>query len=260
MRAINRLSAASVKTCRPGKHSDGGGLWLHKRADGGAQWFLRVTIAGRRREMGLGSLADVSLKEARTAAERWRKVAASGRDPIKERERLKREAAAVRPTLAAVAHEAFEARKAQLKGDGKAGRWFSPLELHVLPRLGRMPIEDLDQNDVKAALAPIWHEKGETAKKAITRLKVVFKHAVAMGLRRSAGDRQSPGAARQVPAEDRAHRRPALGGCSCVLRNADRGQHLPSGAAAADPDRGAVGRGPLRPARRDRGFDLGDSG
>ena len=90
---------------------------------------------------------------------------ASGRDPIKERERQRREAAAVRPTLETVAREAFEARKAQLKGDGKAGRWFSPLELHVLPKLGKVPIEDLDQNDIKAALAPIWHEKGETARR-----------------------------------------------------------------------------------------------
>ena len=58
----------------------------------------------------------------------------------------------MRPTLDTVAREAFEARKAQLKGDGKAGRWFSPLELHVLPKLGQMPVEDLDQNDIKAAL------------------------------------------------------------------------------------------------------------
>ena len=43
-------------------------------------------------------------------------------------------------------------------------------------------VEDLDQNDIRAALGPIWHEKGETARKAITRLKVVLKHAVAMGL------------------------------------------------------------------------------
>lgn len=28
-----------------------------------------------------------------------------------------------------------EARKAKLKDDGKAGRWFSPLKLHILPRL-----------------------------------------------------------------------------------------------------------------------------
>jgi integrase len=182
MRSLNRLSAVRVKTCPPGKFNDGGGLWLHKRKDGGAQWFLRLTVGGRRREMGLGSLADVSLRDARVAAERWRKVAVSGRDPIKERERERREVAAVRPTLDTVAREAFEARKAQLKRDGKAGRWFSPLELHVLPKIGKVPVEDLDQADIKTALAPIWHDKGETAQKAITRLKVVLRHAVAMGL------------------------------------------------------------------------------
>ena len=52
MRALNRLNAAHVKTSRVGKFNDGGGLWLHRRADGGAQWLLRVTVAGRRREMG----------------------------------------------------------------------------------------------------------------------------------------------------------------------------------------------------------------
>ena len=36
MRALNRLSAAGVKAGRPGKFSDGGGLWLHRRDDGGA--------------------------------------------------------------------------------------------------------------------------------------------------------------------------------------------------------------------------------
>jgi integrase len=180
--ALNRLNALKVRSCPPGKYNDGGGLWLHRRPDGGAQWFLRITVGGRRREMGLGSLADVSLREAREAAAGWRKILANGRDPIKERARLRRESATARPTLAAVAHEAFEARKAQLKGEGKAGRWFSPLELHVLPKLGNTAIEDIDQNDIKSALASIWHEKGETAQKAITRLKVVLKHAVAMGL------------------------------------------------------------------------------
>jgi integrase len=181
-RELNRLSALAVKAATPGKHPDGGGLWLHRRGDGGAQWFLRVTVGGRRREMGLGALADVSLRDARTAAAKWRVVAAAGLDPIKERDRERRAAAAQRPTVDTVARECFEARKAQLKGDGKAGRWWSPLELHVLPKLGKVPVEDIDQNDVKNALSPIWHEKGETAKKALTRLRVVLKHAVAMGL------------------------------------------------------------------------------
>ena len=69
-RLLNRLSAVKVRTCEPGKYADGGGLWLHKREDGGGQWVLRVTIHGRRREMGLGAMTEVSLKEAREAADK----------------------------------------------------------------------------------------------------------------------------------------------------------------------------------------------
>lgn len=182
MRSLNRLSATGLKSLEPGKHPDGGGLWLHKRTDGGAQWFLRVTVHGRRREMGLGKLADVSLKEARASAEKWRAVGRSGKDPIKERERERREAARSDNTLSSVAEDAFEARKAELKGDGKAGRWFSPLELHVLPKLGKVPVEDLDQQDIKNALEPIWHDKADTARKAMNRLSIVLRHAAALGL------------------------------------------------------------------------------
>lgn len=159
MRAHNRLSAAKVKAAPPGEYCDGRGLWLRKRPDGGAQWVLRVTIHGRRREMGLGGLSDVSLAAAREAAERWRAVAASGRDPIKEREKEAREASRADSTLRVLALETFEARKAELKGDGKAGRWFTPLELHVLPKLGKVPVEDLDQRDIRDVLAPIWHTR-----------------------------------------------------------------------------------------------------
>ncbi|MDF3350021.1 integrase arm-type DNA-binding domain-containing protein [Sulfitobacter sp. KE34] len=182
MAALNKLSSAKVRTAPPGKYSDGGGLWLVKRADGGAQWVLRLTVHGRRREMGIGNLQAVSLKEARAAAEKWRAVVREGKDPIKERDRLKRLAARDEHTLSSVALEAFEARKSQLKGDGKAGRWFSPLELHVLPKIGKVPVEEIDQQDIKNALEPIWHEKADTARKAMNRLNITLEHAAAMGL------------------------------------------------------------------------------
>ena len=182
MGALYRLSASSLRNPQPGKHCDGGGLWLIVRPDGGAQWTLRYTIHGRRREMGLGRLVDVSLKEARIEADRWRAVVRLDLDPLKEREKAKREAAKVRPTLRTIAHDAFESRKASLKGDGKAGRWFSPIELHILPRIGAVPIEDIDQRDIRDTLAPIWHEKGETARKAANRLSIVMRHAAALGL------------------------------------------------------------------------------
>ena len=180
--AKHKLAASFVKSAPVGKHNDGTGLWLVKRADGGAQWMLRVTVHGRRREMGLGGLNSVSLKQARDAADHWRAIAASGVDPIKERERQNRERARDHNTLRIVAEEAFEAKKAELKGDGKAGRWFSPLELHVLPKLGQVPIEEIDQRDIQAALSPIWHEKADTARKALNRLGIVLRHGAALGL------------------------------------------------------------------------------
>ena len=182
MRAKNRLTASFLKSSPVGKHCDGAGLWLVKRDDGGAQWVLRVTVHGRRREMGLGGYPSLGLADARKLAERWRNVAAAKRDPVKEREAEERAARREDISLAIITADAFEARKAELKGDGKAGRWLSPLTIHVLPKLGKVPVTDLDQRDIRDTLAPIWHVKADTARKALNRLSIVLKHAAALGL------------------------------------------------------------------------------
>lgn len=190
MAALRKLTTTQVKSLPVGKHSDGGGLSLHKRPDGGAQWVLRVSVHGRRREMGLGGVRysdyspelGLTLKQVRKEADKWRSITRDGKDPIKERQRLKREAQREHQSLAAVATEAFEARKAELKGDGKDGRWFSPLEIHILPKLGKVPVEDIDQQDIRNTLAPIWHTKADTARKAMNRLNIVLKFGAALGL------------------------------------------------------------------------------
>ena len=182
MPAKNRLSAGFIRTAPIGKHCDGGGLWLIKRKDGGAQWMQRVTVHGKRREMGLGGFPTLGLADARKLSERWRSIAAAGRDPIKEREAEERSARREDISLEIITQDAFEARKAELKDDGKAGRWLTPLTLHVLPELGKVPVTDLDQRDIRDTLAHIWHTKAETARKAMTRLAIVLRHAAALGL------------------------------------------------------------------------------
>jgi integrase len=182
MGARHRLSAAFVRSAPEGKYCDGDGLWLVKRADGGAQWVLRLTVHGRRREMGLGKLQDVSLRTARDLADAARRAVADGRDPIHER--AERNCAALRSdtSLAAIASAAFEARKAELKGEGQAGRWFSPLKIYVLPKLGRVPVEKVTQRDIVEVLQPLWHNKADTAEKALNRLGIILKHAAALGI------------------------------------------------------------------------------
>jgi hypothetical protein len=181
-RPLHKLTSAELKTKPAGKYADGGGLWFHKRPDGGAQWFLRYTIVRRRHEMGLGSYPSATLKQARTEADRWKAVVREGKDAIKERERQQREAEQNLHILNDIARDAFESRKAEIKGDGKAGRWFTPLELHVLPKLGKMPVTQIDQRDIRDTLAPIWHTKASTAQKAIDRLRICLRQAAALGL------------------------------------------------------------------------------
>ncbi|QEE12280.1 integrase arm-type DNA-binding domain-containing protein [Bartonella krasnovii] len=182
MALMNRLNARSVATLGAGKYNDGAGLLLHKRKDGGAQWIYRYTLHGRRREMGLGTLRNVSLKKARELANQWRSVLHEGRDPIQERNKQKREAISNLHYLKDIALDAFESRKAELKGDGKNGKWFTPLRLYILPKLGCLPVSEITQTEIRNTLAPIWHTKATTAEKALIRLNICLKHAAALGL------------------------------------------------------------------------------
>lgn len=177
-----KLSAAFVKSAPTGKYNDGGGLWLHVVNETRAKWFYRFTLHGKRREMGLGTVADVPLQRAREAADRARDLVKQDIDPIVQKEKLRRETVRRDNTLRRIAEEAFEARKAELRDDGKAGRWFSPLELHVLPKLGVYPVSSIDQRLIRDTLQPIWHEKAVTARKAMNRLGLVLRHAAALGL------------------------------------------------------------------------------
>ena len=217
-RSLNKLTSVQVKNAGPGKHSDGGGLWLHKRPDGGAQWFFRFTVHSRRREMGFGSASQVSLKEARDEADRSRALVRANLDPIKERERKRREAASSLHLLSEIALDAFESRKAELKGDGVAGRWFSPLEIHILPKLGKVPVIDIDQKDIRDTLAPIWHDKADTARKAINRLSICMKHAAALELEVDlSGYRKGSGLAGEAAAQGDEHPGRAVAGGSGLL-------------------------------------------
>ncbi|MEM7601318.1 MAG: site-specific integrase [Verrucomicrobiota bacterium] len=57
-----------------------------------------------------------------------------------------------------------------------------PLAVHILPKIGEVPVEDIDQHVLKRTLEPIWHKKADTARKALNRLNLTLKHAAALGL------------------------------------------------------------------------------
>ncbi|MGB3555602.1 MAG: Arm DNA-binding domain-containing protein [Jannaschia sp.] len=118
---MGNLTALSIKSAPPGKHEDGDGLRLIKREDGGGQWVFRYTLYGRRREMGLGGLKALSLRDARDLASEYRTSVAKGKDPIENRRRQRQDAMDSRHLLKDVALDAFDSRKADLKGGRGCG-------------------------------------------------------------------------------------------------------------------------------------------
>ena len=92
-RVVGRLSGLSVSRQKtPGRHADGGGLYLQVSKDGARSWIFRFMLQGRVRQMGLGSLNDVSLAEARKRAADCRLLKSGTTDPIEARRNERRKA------------------------------------------------------------------------------------------------------------------------------------------------------------------------
>ncbi len=180
MAKTNSLTHTKAKNLGPGKHTDGHGLTLVKSSKDIGSWVLRICIDKKRREMGLGSWPEVSIAEARAAAAHIRSTKRQGIDPIKERRQQKQRVRNMNVTQAI--DSCFKARQAQLKKSGKAGRWMSPLKMHVIPKIGSTFIEDINQHVIKDVLAPIWHKKPDTARKALNRINLTLKHVAALDL------------------------------------------------------------------------------
>ena len=100
------LSASFLRSAPPGRHADGNGLYLFVQPTGTRSWIQRLVIRGRRRELGLGSLALVPLAEAREKALANRKLAREGGDPLAEKRRTQGI-----PTFAEAAARALEQKQ-----------------------------------------------------------------------------------------------------------------------------------------------------
>ncbi len=173
-----QLTAKNVERAKPGRHADGQGLYLLVSKTGSKSWVLRVQVRGRRRDIGLGSIAELTLAEARDKARELRKVAKSGRDPIAARDKAKAEI----PTFEKVAEVCHAARSSGWKGR-HADAFLSSLKQHAYPRLGRLLVDSVDEKDLVAVLSPLWHEKPAAARKLRQRINTVLDYAKGSGWR-----------------------------------------------------------------------------
>lgn len=119
----------------PGKYFDGQGLILRVAKNGARQWVQRITIRGKRCELGLGGPPAVSLAVARELAVEYRGVAMLAGDPLADKR-----AAQERPlSFAECVNAHAEAKLGEFKSDKHRKQWLSSLERLALPTLGGKP-------------------------------------------------------------------------------------------------------------------------
>ena len=184
---INKLSAVKIgATNKPGRYSDGLGLYLEIRREGSKSWSFRYMREGRSRELGLGPLHTVSLAEARERARQARQLLLDGKDPIE----VKREASAAAKierlktiTFREAALEFLSTAKIQsFKNDKHRKQWRSTLETYAFPTLGDLPLPKIDTALVLKALLPVWKRTPETGARLRGRIERVFDWAMPLGL------------------------------------------------------------------------------
>ena len=137
-----------------------------------------MVIRGRRRDFGLGSVALVSLAEAREKARANRKLAREGGDPLAERRRARGV-----PSFAEATTRVLKQKQAGWRSGRHPRDWLSSLERYAFPRIGRIAVSEVATADVLEILTPIWHAKASTGQSVHQRMRSVFERAVAMEYR-----------------------------------------------------------------------------
>jgi integrase len=179
---LNTRQAAALK--EPGRHSDGGGLYLAIDRDGPTmrrRWLYLFNWNGKRREMGLGGFPVVSLADARRARDEAERMVREGRDPIEAR-RAAEQGAAERVTFGQVADEFFEAKKGEFR-NAKYREMVRLALTRTAAPLRPLPVADIDTEAVLAALKPVWEATPETGKRFREKIEAVLDVATAKGLR-----------------------------------------------------------------------------
>ena len=159
----------------PGFYGDGNTLFLRVAPGGSKQWVQRLTVHGRRRNIGLGGVNWVTLAEAREAALDNRRVARRGGDPLAAKRKAKA------PRFRDAAQSTWESLRPRWRNEKVAANWLQQLERYAMKQLGDMPVNSIGREDVLAVLKPIWGKKQETARRVRRYIRTTLEWCQAHG-------------------------------------------------------------------------------
>jgi integrase len=175
---IKRLTDRQIKTLsKPGRHADGGGLYLVVDKSGAKRWTMLVTVNGRRREYGLGSILAVDVQRARELAQQTREAIARGEDPRRQKQDV--------PTFRRAAEAVIAEQAPGWRGRDTKAHWERSLYTYAKD-IGGLPVDVIQTDDVLSVIRPLWKERPESGRKLRQRIEAVLDVAAVRGWRQGA--------------------------------------------------------------------------
>jgi integrase len=188
-RQLHRLSAKFVETTtRPGRHSDGGGLYLAVRPGGSRSWVFLYKQGSKRYEMGLGSFdakgqSGFSLAQARTKAAGAQTQLKNGVNPLLAlRATLNELVVKENRTFGAFADSYLVSIQTRFRSSKTIVDWKRNIEVYAGP-LREIAVDQISTDDVLSVLKPLWETRFRTAREFRGKIEQVLDAAKVKGLR-----------------------------------------------------------------------------
>ena len=160
------------------KLADERGMYLLIHPKGGKWWRLDYRFQGKRKTLSLGTVPDVSLKEARKKRDEARSILEDGADPSYYRASAK---AFGEDSFEAVAREWFEKFRGQW-AQSHAVKTLGRLEKDLLPWVGSRPIDAIEPPELLRVIRRVEHRGAlDTAHRIQQIASRVFRYGVATG-------------------------------------------------------------------------------
>jgi integrase len=179
-------TAAIAALKKPGRYAVGDGAYFQISKWHTRSWIFRYERLGKAHNMGLGPYPLISLADARAKARNAKRMLLDGIDPLHAKRKARTDALlqiARTKTFKECAERYIATHDSNWSNAKSRAAWVSTFKNYVYPKIGALPVADIDTAVVLGILEPIWSRTPTTASRVRGRIETVLGWAGVRGYR-----------------------------------------------------------------------------
>jgi integrase len=171
---------------KPGRYAVGDGAYFQISKWHTRSWIFRYERLGKAHNMGLGPYPLISVADARAKARNAKRMLLDGIDPLQAKRKARTDALlqiARTKTFKECAEQYIATHDSNWSSVKSRAAWVSTFKNYVYPKIGVLPVADIDTAVVLGILEPLWSRAPTTASRVRGRIETVLGWAGVRGYR-----------------------------------------------------------------------------